>query len=636
MPVSPATKRLLPHLGLFVLRTLLLATCFLVACSAASGPRPMLEGDGFFDAPWPSDLRAEQGHAEMDEFPNRANNATLDSFLSLAEGLSGFSNNGAVYFRFHAQLDDSLFPSPSESLESSANIFLLNVDPSSTEWAQRVPVEVEFESDLTMYQPGNLLAVRPLYGFPLDASTRYAVVVREPLARVTPEVLAWWSPDHEDSEHYASLQDALLADGTDVETVAVASVFTTQDPVGEMADFAALVQDGIALPAPEMNLALLGQYPAYDLYEGRLLLPVFQSGERPYATEGGAFFFEDSRPSVYEWEWARFSVTVPTIDEPPESGWPVCVYSHGTGGDYITHADRGLGFEPANLLSRQGVATFAIDQPLHGVRATASTDPSLHSFNYVNPVAGRTNFRQGALDQVFVAELLGSGLSPFVLEEGEELVLDTDRVVFFGHSQGALVGALAAPFVGHRFRGMALSAAGGGLALTLVLRKDIIDIAATLEAMMDFSPIETVDTFHPIVTLVQWLTDVTDPLNYGPYWHAIAPPWDAVPAHVLLSEGLEDEQTPSVTTEALSAAARVPILEPAVTSPEAMALRGLEIVDRPTTGNVIAFDGEDVTSGLAQYDGFDHHTVFENSDAAHLFLEFLTSGVSEPVPELGL
>jgi hypothetical protein len=174
------------------------------------------------------------------------------------------------------------------------------------------------------------------------------------------------------------------------------------------------------------------------------------------------------------------------------------------------------------------------------------------------------------------------------------------------------------------------------LALTLVLRKDIIDIAATLEAMMDFSPIETADTFHPIVTLVQWLTDVTDPLNYGPYWHAIDPPWESIPVHVLLSEGLDDEQTPSVTTEALSAAARVPLLEPAVTSPEAITLRGLESVERPTTGNVTAFDGEEVTSGLAQYDGFDHYTVFENSDAAHLFLEFLTTGLSETVPELGL
>ena len=279
--------------------------------------------------------------------------------------------------------------------------------------------------------------------------------------------------------------------------------------------------------------------------------------------------------------------------------------------------------------------SFAIDAPLHGVRATEGTDSSLHSFNYLNPVSGRTNFRQGALDLVFLSEVLSKGLPDLVLESGDEVTLDTDSVVFFGHSQGALVGALAAPFVGHHYRAMALSAAGGGLGMTLVLRKDIIDFAATIATMMGFSPIETLDTFHPVVTLVQWLTDVTDPLNYAPYWHTLQPPWAATPTHVLLSEGLDDEQTPSVTTEALSAAGRVPILAPAVNAPEAITLRGLDVIARPSYGNITAYDGTDVTAGLAQYADHDHFTVFESSDAANLFLTFLISGLNEPVPELG-
>jgi hypothetical protein len=102
----------------------------------------------------------------------------------------------------------------------------------------------------------------------------------------------------------------------------------------------------------------------------------------------------------------------------------------------------------------------------------------------------------------------------------------------------------------------------------------------------------------------------------------------------LLSEGLEDAQTPSVTTEALAAAGRVPILAPAATEPEALLLRGLEVASRPNSGNVVAYDGSAVTTGLSQYAGYDHFTVFENADAATLFLTFLTTAASEAVPEI--
>ena len=183
----------------------------------------MLDGDGFFDSPWPSDLRAEDGVADLSNFPNRANNSTLDAFLNLAEDVVGYSNNGAVYFRFRQPLNESLFPTPTESVAPDSTVFILNVDPESPDWGERIPVEVSFAEELTIYQPGNLLAVRPLYGFPMAPSTRYAAVVLEPLAQVTPEVRDWWSPDSPYSSHYASLRDALLVDGTDVESVAVAS-----------------------------------------------------------------------------------------------------------------------------------------------------------------------------------------------------------------------------------------------------------------------------------------------------------------------------------------------------------------------------------------------------------------------------
>ena len=81
---------------------------------------------------------------------------------------------------------------------------------------------------------------------------------------------------------------------------------------------------------------------------------------------------------------------------------------------------------------------------------------------------------------------------------------------------------------------------------------------------------------------MQALGEVTDPLNYSPYWFREAL-GDAEPVHVLLTEGLHDEQTPYQTTEALAAAAGVPfwgavpfdpLLEEALGDP--LALEGTE------------------------------------------------------------
>ena len=55
--------------------------------------------------------------------------------------------------------------------------------------------------------------------------------------------------------------------------------------------------------------------------------------------------------------------------------------------------------------------------------------------------------------------------------------------------------------------------------------------------------------------------EITDPINYAPYWFHKQPWWDAHPISVYQTEGLEDEHTPPISTEALSAAAKSPIID---------------------------------------------------------------------------
>jgi predicted esterase len=621
------------------------AALLLASCGGIEAPLPMLSGDGFFDRPWPSDLRLDdQGRPDLTGFPKRDDYALLETYATVAESVDGFGNNSPAYLRFQAPLDTSLLPDAQASVGPESLLLLVDVDPGSAHRGERVPVEWSWQASETEFEEENLLAVRPVYGFPLRPSTSYALVVREPLARVAEPFSSVWAPGHPDHDHYLPLQETLFSLGIDVETVAVASVFTTQDPVSELAEYATYIQERLDLPAFTDSLEMIDSFEAYDLYEGWTFAPLFQEGERPYNQQGGGLYRNEAgEPRPYLWEWIRFSLAVPKGRAAPEEGWPLYIYSHGTGGDYISYANNGMGLEVANLMSRVGFVGLGIDQPLHGVRATANTDEEFHSFNILNPDSARGNFRQGALDQVFLAAAVGA--SPYFVLPSGAVVIDPDRMVFLGHSQGGISGALAGPFLGDQLDAMFLSGAGGGLGMTLMYREAGMDLVAVLSAVLELDEDEQVDTFHPVVALVQWLSDVTDPINYAPYWFHERPPWEPAPEggqgaledlglSVGMSEGVLDSYTPYQTTEALAAAGRVPLLEDVASASLAHELRGLVPLERPVSGNVSGYGDGELTAGLAQYPDDGHFAVFDNSEAAYTYLGFLLSAVEAETPTI--
>ena len=191
----------------------------------------------------------------------------------------------------------------------------------------------------------------------------------------------------------------------------------------------------------------------------------------------------------------------------------------------------------------------------------------------------------------------------------------------------ASVGALAAPFVGDRLRAAGLSGTGGGLSMTVVPRKDPLDIAALLEAALGFAEGETLTTFHPVTGLVQMLSEATDPINYAGHWFAERPDWEANPLPIVVTEGLHDEATPSVTTEALAAAARLPIVGDAATEPVALELRGLDSFDFPASDNVRDWNGDARTAGLGQFPDDGHFAVYDNRKALRLYRDFIVSAL---------
>jgi len=321
------------------------------------------------------------------------------------------------------------------------------------------------------------------------------------------------------------------------------------------------------------------------------------------------------------------------LRSPPPGGWPVVFYAHGTGGDYRTFCDDGGGLESASVFATAGFIGVGVDQPLHGTRATANTIPDQHWFNFGNPESGRANFLQAATDAIFLARSVASGPLTFHTDDGPDIPINTSELYFFGHSQGGIAGAVALPWLSRDVKAAVLSGTGGGVGITLVERVDPIDIATTIETLLQFGPDDHLTELHPASGLVQWLVEPTDPLNYAPYYIHDRGTWPGQrPISVLLTSGSEEVATHYRATAALAAAAGIPQMQPTFYTPDIFSVRGMAPLQPPVAGELVGFDGSVVTAALAQFEGGTHWVVSEESSAAGMAQQFLVTARDQASP----
>jgi len=119
---------------------------------------------------------------------------------------------------------------------------------------------------------------------------------------------------------------------------------------------------------------------------------------------------------------------------PPTAGWPLVVYSHGTGGSYRSAVELGwLKTTPRGWLRaglRLPTATLGYDGILHGTRNGNSTvDVGELVYNFLNPRAARDNALQAAADLLAIPRAL-DGFA------GQTSKIDSAHVALYGHSQG--------------------------------------------------------------------------------------------------------------------------------------------------------------------------------------------------------
>lgn len=256
----------------------------------------------------------------------------------------------------------------------------------------------------------------------------------------------------------------------------------------------------------------------------------------------------------------------------PTDNLPIAILQHGITTNRVSVA------AIAEALSRAGIASVAIDLPLHGIPPgdafaflrsddaalaplglpgertfdvdyldangaagpDGTADPSgSHFINLANLVVSRDNLRQAVSDLLTLEGAL-SGLTAINPQtQNTTAGFDSDRVFFFGHSLGAIVGTTFLAQTDN-IDAATLAKGGGG-------------IAKLLDASAGFGPritaglaaagvSEGTSSFESFLYFAQAAVDVGDPLNHAPNVTA--------PVHVLevTGGGMATSTGPSVVT----------------------------------------------------------------------------------------
>lgn len=588
----------------------------------------------FLDTPFPSDLLIRgDGRLDLRTFPNPFNSATLEDFLAIFETAPAWAGTSTMYFHVEGGVDETSLPaSAAASVESGSGLYVVELEGPLA--GRRLPLEWRQYPDGTAFLPAGTVAVNLLLG--AVPAGRFALVATSTL-RHADGIRLGPSPDFArlmacdlptdldrplDCAPYQALPTTL---GVDAADVAVALIVTPQDASAGLVTAAATAR-AFAPVVRDVVHNVAGSTAHYERYDGVMALAQFQAGSPPFDSYDGVtggFILDDvGAPIQQRTEDVPFVLTVPKAPM-PQAGWCVVVNGHGTGGDLESGLGTRAGDESFRL-KEAGCAMMAISEPLHRTRAghRAGQEETL-TFNFFNPLAGRDNWRQSALEKVQQVTALQT-LS-FTGADGATVTMDPAQIGYFGHSQGGIVGGL---FVGveERITGALLSGAGAGFAPSLIEKTEPVVIADVLKLVLQIPEDEPVDTFHPVPALLQTFVDAADPLNYGARWQRTP---DA--PHLLVTSGLQDTFTPGRNHAGLAGAFGLPQASPIAENLEILDLLGIADVAGTVTGNL---GGGARTGALVQYPQDGHFAIFNNPAAHQLFTHFFKTLREDGVPTI--
>lgn len=582
-------------------------------------------GAEFFSLPYPNALRLDaDGTPALAGFFHQ--DELIGGYVDVIDQHShGFGPTQAVYVRFDGPIDPATLPDAAGSLLGGASAFLVDVTTGSAHRGEKIPLRFRFETLHLDFIGDNWLAMQPVPGYPPREGETYAAVVTDAVhdadgknvgAPSSLRRVLEGSPDgaleQKAADAFAPLATWLGEHALDGHVVA-ATVYTTAVGSRIMDDLRTAV---LATPAPALaELMHVSTADAYELYTAHYDGPNFQEGDPPYTFTGGELHRDASGTlTPVRTESLRIALTIPKGTMPAE-GWPVVIYSHGTGGDFMSFVDDGTAARLAVVHAKDGTeltrfAVVSTDQVLHGPRAPVGTDVDTAFFNFNNLVAARDNVKQGALDDFQVLRLVKTINVAAAPTVEIPIRFDPTKIYYFGHSQGSLTGGL---FVAAEpeLKGAVFSGAGAGLVAALLTKAKPVDIGRLVQSFFR----DPVDDFHPFLNLLQGYFDESDPANYARRYF-LEPPAGTSAKNVLVTLGLRDSYSPVPTIETFAVAAGVVPVNPALAPIEAMALDGRAWKDAPQVENVAG----GVTGVVCEYDpgGGEGHFVVFNVHAAQV------------------
>jgi len=638
-----------------------------LVCEADEGPAQAYfhvpRGDDsdkdFFRLPFPNDVRRTQQGLDLSGFPSPGNflgiGDLVGNYVKASEReLDGFATNPVVYFRFSK-------PYSGKTVDETS-VILYNIDKDSPGYGRQISRSWGTSSgQITAYVCENWLSVQTGTGAPLAANTTYAVVLTTGIkpngsgsfarAADLDALLGNAAPAGAlNAAHaaYAPLR-AFIADGKlSGEDVLNAAVFTTQSPAELMTKLQSVVANrnapairsvtvcgsGAKSPCDDGGERACGAANAdYVEVHGLISLPIFQEGDAPYLLEGGAIKVNGGgTPEVVRTEDVCFGLALPKV-APPDAGYPVVIYGHGTGGSFKS----GLS-DLGKTASSIGAAVLTIDLPLHGSRKNGSERGSDELFyNFLNPDAALGNVAQGSADLMSLAAWVKSANEDAGSAFGQAVKFDPTRIALFGHSQGATHASLVAAHE-PSFRGVVLSGIGGDLSEGLTTKKSPIDIAQAMPLLLADPAARPYDkdtcnrcvgANHPVYAMLQGFFERVDPVNFGASLRT--PPEGSNAKHVFMTYGLGDTYAPEGTQKAYAVSASLPHVGEELTK-----LYKAAPVPPPVSGNVMIGDVA-VTQGVRQYSpaaGKDGHFVYVDAGKAD-WQRFLKAVLDGTTPSIG-
>jgi hypothetical protein len=661
----------------------------------------------FYALPFPNDIRKKNGKVDLSEHPNPGLgfvgfDATQRIKDAITAEYDGFGLTMGFYVRFTRAVDIKTLG----AVDAKTKVIAPAKDGAirlydATSGKQVENLFAHFSDKRNKYICGNWLYVHPRWSDLLEPKHTYVLIVTDAIkagAEGNGTEVAQQGKDLQVLLAAAAPADAALKSAYDTYKpvrdllpkvallpgkVVAAAPFTTHEPrvmTAELALTAAkalmpnligpVLCDGKTVsPCGTTNFATteLGKLGKTDPracpknvaathheIHGKITLPVYQSGTRPYLDAGGALTIENGKPTSKQTEEVCISITIPKTGAMPAGGWPLVLFAHGTGGSFRSHVD-GMAPLASNIQVEGGpvvrAATFGIDQPMHHNRRGQGieTDPGPLFYNFANPPAAKGNFYQGAADNYALFRwAVDKSKNALTLPGAGNVKFDANNLFFMGHSQGGTTGPMALPFLAGAIpaglKGAVASGCGGSLVHGLLGKKLPYDASIGLRiGLQEMS----IDEYHPVLNLFQYYFEPSDPLLYGELMYrknvnlAAGLPW--LPLHLLHTYGQGDNFTPPTTSRIFAAATGGTLAT--TTSPDQdkwfdkIADLGMKLANPPLANNVQAANGNAVTGVTIQakndpknsvtgaaYDG--HFVAFNDKTLNRQVLQFIGSAIA--------